>query len=136
MEDCIFCKIVKGEIPCAKVLETENLLAFLDIAPINKGHTLLIPKEHYPNLLELPANLGQELIEAMQKISNSLISVLKAEGINLGMNNFAPAGQVVFHAHFHLIPRYQGDGLKLWPQSKYDSNQEMAEIAAKLASKI
>ncbi|MDQ7033210.1 MAG: HIT family protein [Desulfonauticus sp.] len=136
MEECIFCKIVKGEIPCAKIYETQNILAFLDIAPIHKGHTLVIPKEHFPTLLDLPAELGQELLETMQKVAKALQVTVKAEGINIGMNNFKPAGQIVFHAHFHVIPRYANDGLKLWPQKSYENNEEMLDLAQQISASI
>ncbi|SDN90598.1 histidine triad (HIT) family protein [Desulfonauticus submarinus] len=136
MSECIFCDIIHGKIPCAKVYETKNTLAFLDIAPVNKGHTLVIPKKHYPTLFDLPSELGKELLEVMQKVGEALRKTVQAEGINLGMNNFKPAGQLVFHAHFHIIPRYENDGLSLWPQKKYNNNDEMLALAQKLANNI
>ncbi|MDK2921365.1 MAG: histidine triad family protein [Desulfonauticus sp.] len=136
MEKCIFCEIVAGNIPCTKIYESENILAFLDIAPVNPGHTLVIPKQHYPTLLDLPPALGQELLEALQKVAKAIKEGLQADGINLGMNNYRAAGQLVFHAHFHLIPRYEKDGLTLWPQQKYESETKMQEIAQQIINKL
>ncbi len=136
MEKCIFCEIVAGNIPCTKIYESENILAFLDIAPVNPGHTLVIPKQHYPTLLDLPPALGQELLEALQKVAKAIKKGLQADGINLGMNNYRAAGQLVFHAHFHLIPRYEKDGLTLWPQQKYESETKMQEIAQQIINKL
>jgi len=135
-QDCIFCKIVRGEIPCAKVLETDSVLAFLDIAPINKGHTLVIPKTHLENIWELPAGIAVELHEAIRKVGRALMDGLGAQGMNLGMNNGSAAGQLVFHAHWHLIPRFAGDGLTLWPQKSYASSEEMNQTALSIAGSI
>ena len=119
MRDCIFCRIVAGDLPAARVLETPRILAFLDIAPVHYGHTLVIPKTHYPNLLELPDELWMEIGQVCRRVAQALQQGLKAQGFNIGMNNFEAAGQVVFHAHLHVIPRYFGDGLQLFPQGSY-----------------
>lgn len=132
--DCIFCKIIRGEIPCAKVYETDDVLAFLDIAPVNKGHTLVIPKAHHTDIFELPASLGEQLTQAIKVVGASLRGTLGATGLNVGMNNGASAGQMVFHAHWHLIPRFDGDGLSMWPQKSYDSMDEMSQLARKIAT--
>ncbi|MFP5239262.1 MAG: HIT family protein [Acidobacteriota bacterium] len=134
--DCLFCRIVRGEIPCAKVYENDAVLAFLDIAPVNKGHTLVIPKAHHADVYDLPPALGARLLEAVQAVGASFKGALGATGMNLGMNNGASAGQMVFHAHWHLIPRFDGDGLSLWPQKSYASIDEMSELARKIASFI
>jgi len=134
-QDCIFCKIVKGEIPSSKVFETAEILAFLDIGPINKGHALVIPKAHYANLWEIPQELGQELLAAMQAVGKAVMDATGADGLNVGMNNFEAAGQLVFHAHFHLVPRFEGDGFKLWPPGKYQDMDEMAALAKAIRSK-
>ncbi|MFP4083382.1 MAG: HIT family protein [Desulfonatronovibrio sp.] len=136
MKDCIFCQIVRGDIPCTRVYENEDVLAFLDISPVAKGHTLIIPKKHVVNILDLPANMAPGLHKALQKVGTGLIKGLKADGFNLGMNNFEAAGQLVMHAHYHLIPRFAGDGLKLWPQNSYDGNSEMQETARNIQSGI
>ncbi len=134
--ECIFCKIVKGDIPCAEVYSDENILAFLDIAPISKGHTLIIPKKHYENLFDLPSVLGNDLISAMQKVGKAIMEATGATGINVVMNNYASAGQIVPHAHIHLIPRIEGDGLFKVVQGKYDSNEEMMEVAKNIKNKL
>jgi len=119
MRDCIFCRIAAGEVPAARVLETPGVLAFLDIAPVNYGHTLVIPKAHYQNLLELPDALWTEMGQVCRRVAQALQAALHAQGFNLDMNNFEAAGQVVFHAHLHVIPRFYTDGLKLFPQASY-----------------
>ncbi|WP_291322761.1 HIT family protein [Desulfonatronospira sp.] len=136
MQDCIFCKIVRGEIPSAKVYEIESVLCFLDVAPAVKGHCLVIPKVHVENILEMPEDMAADVHRVIRKAGRGIIQGLKADGFNVGMNNFQAAGQVVMHAHWHLIPRFKGDGLQLWPQYKYDSNQEMQSVAQNLSSAI
>jgi histidine triad (HIT) family protein len=119
MRDCVFCRIVAGNLPAVKVMETEGVLAFLDIAPVNYGHTLVIPKLHYQNLLDLPDEAWLEMGRVCRQVSQALRKVFFAQGINLGMNNFEAGGQVIFHAHLHVIPRYYSDGLMLFPQADY-----------------
>ena len=132
MQECIFCKIVRGEIPSAKVYENETVLCFLDIAPVTRGHCLVIPKEHVENILEMSSQQAGELHEAVRRIAQGMLRGLGAQGFNVGMNNFQAAGQLVMHAHWHVIPRFEGDGLQLWPQGKYDNEQEMHSIVRKL----
>jgi len=131
MRDCIFCRIAAGRAPAARVLETPTVLAFLDIAPVNYGHTLVIPKEHYLNLLDLPDELWTEMGRVSRRVALALRQVLFAQGINLGMNNFEAAGQVVFHAHLHVIPRYFTDGLRLFPQEDYKPG-DLEKVSAQL----
>ncbi len=131
MEDCIFCRIVAGQLPAARVLETPTVLAFLDIALVHYGHTLVIPKAHYENLLDLPNDLWGEIGEVCRRVAQAIQAGLKAQGFNIGMNNFAAAGQEVFHAHVHVIPRHLGDGLKLFPQESYRPG-DMEKTAEKL----
>tara|TARA_Y100000310_G_C20145747_1_gene562364 strand:+ start:30 stop:443 length:414 start_codon:yes stop_codon:yes gene_type:complete len=133
MDDCIFCKIVKGEIPCSKVYEDSNVLAFLDIGPVNHGHTLVIPKEHCENLSDIPDELLKEVIVAVKKVSSAVQSGVSCDGISLNMSNGEEAGQVVPHAHFHIIPRVKGDGLKLWPQNTYEDG-EMDRVREKIVT--
>lgn len=134
--DCVFCQIVAGNIPCAKLYETETVLAFLDIAPVRKGHALVLPKAHHPTLWDLPAGLGADLLAAMQAVGRAVLAATGAEGLNVGMNNHAAAGQLVPHAHFHLIPRHGGDGLSLWAQSTYAGQEEMTGLAQAIRSKL
>jgi histidine triad (HIT) family protein len=133
MSDCIFCKIVNGEIPSAKVFENEHVLAFLDISQVTKGHTLIIPKVHKENLFELTPEMAKNIFEVVPKLANALKSEYEPVGLNLVNNNGEQAGQTVFHFHMHLIPRYgKGDGFgAVWKnnQNDYSPNklQEMAE---------
>jgi histidine triad (HIT) family protein len=128
MDDCIFCKIVAGSIPAEKVFEDEATLAFIDIKPVSKGHVLVIPKAHHANLHELPENLLCHLSLVLKKVAGGVQKAMEAEGINIGMNNGAAAGQLIFHAHFHVIPRKTDDGLKSWGSRAYE-NGEMEKIA-------
>lgn len=135
-EDCIFCKIVKGDIPCAKIYDQGGVFAFLDIAPVNKGHALVVPKKHYATLFDLPPDLGRELLSALKTVGRAVMTATGAAGLNLGMNNYEVAGQLVHHAHFHLIPRHAGDGLSLWTQHAYESAEEMQKLAQAIRSAI
>ena len=133
MEDCIFCKIVKGEIPCAKVYENDKILAFLDIAPVNKSHTLVIPKEHHKDLLDMPDATLAELAKTAKKIAKAVVKATGAVGFNIGQSNGKAAGQLVMHFHLHIMPRFENDGLKLWPQGKYEEG-EMDKVAEQIKS--
>lgn len=123
MEDCIFCKIVKGEIPCSKVYEDENIFAFLDIAPVHKGHTLVIPKKHFETILDVPEQELKELILAVKKVAIAVEKGVDADGFVVTMSNKKAAGQVVPHAHFHIIPRFEDDGLKHWSKIEYKEGE-------------
>jgi histidine triad (HIT) family protein len=131
--DCIFCKIVAGAIPSARVFESEHCIAFLDIAPVHPGHTLVMPKAHYPTLMDIPAELGEDLTRTLSLVGRAVLEATAADGLNLMQNNFEAAGQLVHHVHFHLIPRHSGDGLTLWPQSGYDNSDEMSGLAKTIA---
>lgn len=135
-QDCIFCKIVAGEIPCFKIYETDLVLSFLDIGPVNKGHALVIPKAHYNNIWDLPADLGKDLLSAAKVAGDAIVKSTGADGLNLIMNNNEAAGQLVFHAHMHLIPRFNGDGLRHWDQSEYESMDEALALAQKIEKMI
>ena len=111
--ECVFCKIAKGEIPSEKVLENDNFFSVKDINPLTKGHSLVISKKHFRTILNLPFDLGQELVECIKETSLKIIDEVKCEGFNLAQNNFEAAGQVVHHLHFHIIPRNKDDGVKL-----------------------
>lgn len=129
MDNCIFCKIVKKEIPADVVYEDDNCLAFLDITPINPGHVLLIPKKHYENLYDLQDEILSKLAPIIKKLAVAVKKGINAEGINIGMNNERPAGQLVPHAHFHIMPRFSNDGYLHWRGQPYKENgsKEAAE---------
>ena len=133
MDDCIFCKIIAGEIPCSKIYEDENVLAFLDIGPVNKGHALVIPKEHHETITDLPDELLCELSVAVKKVSDAVMKGTGCDGVNVLMSNKKAAGQLVPHAHLHIIPRFEDDGLKHWPQGKYEDG-EADKFKEKIAS--
>ena len=134
MDECIFCLIAQGKIPSSKVYESDSLYAFLDLNPMQKGHTLLIPKKHAKDIFDLDPALGSELVSAMQKISRAIMEVTGATGLNIYQNNGRSAGQEVDHLHWHLIPRF--DGVKCWPQGKYDSMDEMNDFAARIRKSL
>ncbi len=131
MPDCIFCKIIKGGISADKIYEDENCLAFLDITPINPGHVLLIPKEHYENLYDLPDKELKQLAPIIKKLAIAIKKGVNAEGINIGMNNERPAGQLVPHAHFHIMPRFSSDGYQHWRGQPY-KERESQQVASKI----
>jgi len=111
MNDCIFCKIIKGEIPGYKLYEDDDFLAFLDIRPVNQGHCLVIPKGHYVRVTDMPDELLAKELPLVKRITQALIQATGIPDFDLLNTNGAPAGQVVFHHHMHIIPRKTGDGL-------------------------
>ena len=130
MDNCIFCKIINGEIPAAKVYENEEVIAFLDIAPASArgGHILVLPKKHYELITDIPENELAPLMIAIKKVASALLKI--SEGVNILVNNKRAAGQVVPHVHFHLIPRFQNDGIIIekWIPHKY-AEGEMNKVA-------
>ena len=123
MQDCIFCKIIKGELPSSKLYENERVFAFLDIAPVSKGHALVIPKEHAETLLDISDSSLKEVAVALKKVSKAVKKAVNADGISVGQSNYKAAGQVVPHLHFHIMPRFEDDGFKMWPQGKYEEGE-------------
>ncbi len=118
MNDCIFCKIIKKQIPADFIYENDKIVAFLDIHPSNKGHTLVVPKEHHADLLETPDNVLAEIMSKTKQIAPAVIKAVNAQGFNTIFNTKPAAGQMVFHTHLHIIPRFTNDGLKHWPEQK------------------
>ena len=108
-DNCIFCKIINGEIPSRKLYEDDNFIVMMDIQPASKGHSLVIPKEHYANLYEMPEELAGGAIKVARKMVKKMTAALRADGFNLLQNNGEAAGQTVSHFHIHLIPRYKED---------------------------
>ena len=131
MSACIFCEIAAGRAPAERLLETPRVVAFLDLAPVHYGHTLVIPRQHFENFFDLPDDLWLEMGQVSRKVALALRRQLYAQGINLGMNNYPAAGQVIFHAHLHVIPRYLDDGLYLFPQGSYQG-RDMASVGRQL----
>ncbi len=121
--DCIFCKIVNGDLPSSKIYEDKRYLAFLDINPINKGHVLVIPKDHYDTLLNTPVDLAKDLLALIKTLAPAVMEASGASGFNLVVNNGKVAGQLVDHVHFHIIPRLKNDNLHAWPGKQYLDNE-------------
>ncbi|MCF7906506.1 HIT family protein [Patescibacteria group bacterium] len=109
MEDCLFCKIVNSEIPCDKIYEDENFLAFLDISPMYYGHTLLITKKHFKDISEVSFEILSKYLEVANLIAKSLCKTLDIDDYNFRINKGKSAGQVIFHVHLHILPRIKGD---------------------------
>jgi histidine triad (HIT) family protein len=128
---CIFCEIVAGRVAAHIVLEDELVMAFLDVRPVFKGHTLLVPREHVETLPELPTALVQPVFTAAQRLATAMVDGLGAQGSFVAINNVV--SQSVPHLHVHVVPRTKGDGLKgfFWPRTKYASEDE-AEVVAEL----
>ena len=134
MTSCTFCAIVAGDVPGAVVLDEEHFVAFLDVRPVFKGHTLLVPREHVDTLPDLPPALRDPFLEAGQRLSQVMTTALGAQGSFVAINN--TVSQSVPHLHLHVVPRTKGDGLRgfFWPRTKYADDQEMAAYAERLAS--
>jgi len=136
VDDCIFCKMVAGEIPVTKIYENEVVLAFLDIGPLSDGHTLVIPKAHFSRLDECPAEILAEVARQIGKIANAVVTAMGSDGYNVLCNNGRAAGQLVDHMHFHIIGRNTGDGIfNRWPAYKYKEGQ-IEQIAAKIRENL
>lgn len=130
--ECIFCAIIEGKIPSAKVYEDEHVFAFMDIAPANPGHLLIIPQQHYRNIFDMPTEVGSKIMEAAVPLAAALRKALNPDGLNLFQSNEAAGFQTVFHFHLHLIPRWEGDPLRLpWKPSEGDI-EEINNIATKI----
>jgi histidine triad (HIT) family protein len=109
-EECIFCKIIRGEIPSHKIYEDEHSFAFLDINPLADGHTMVIPKKHADQLEDLPVEDTGKLFQGVHRVSKALKNSMGAPATTIGINNGEAAGQVVPHLHIHVVPRFSGDG--------------------------
>lgn len=129
--DCIFCKIVARQVPSSVLREDEAALAFLDIAPFEKGHALVIPKLHVERLTDLPADALQRLMPLLRETALLLCRGLPCDGFNILQSNGRCAAQVVPHVHFHVIPRWNGRPLK-WTPGAYDTPAEMQALATRL----
>ncbi len=132
MAGCVFCAIAAGQVPAQVVLDTSDVLAFLDTRPVFKGHVLLVPRRHVVTLPDLPAQLRDPFLAAGQRLAAAMVDALGAQGSFVALNNVV--SQSVPHLHLHVVPRTKGDGLRgfFWPRVRYDSDDEMAEYAARL----
>jgi len=127
MPDCIFCKIVAGEIPSAKVYEDAAKLAFMDINPVQPGHVLLIPKKHYERLTDLPEETAADLASALPRLARAAVAAARADGFNIFQTNGRCAGHSVSHVHIHIIPRRNNDGYSFhWRPGQYAPGEQEA----------
>lgn len=132
MEDTIFMKIIRRELPAEVVYEDDDTLAFLDIRPTSPGHTLVVPKKPFRNIFDIDDDTLATVWRAVRKVARAVRDATGADGLNVTTNNEAAAGQVVFHYHVHVIPRFASDGLRMWPGKPYAD----AAAAAAMAEKI
>lgn len=132
-EKCIFCKIANGEIASRTLYEDEQFRVILDQGPATKGHALILPKEHYANLYELPEELAGNVMKLAKKMAGHMKERLGCEGLNMVQNNGDLAGQTVYHFHLHLIPRYQADGQTIGWKPQEVSAEELDEIREQIA---
>lgn len=137
MDDCIFCKIIAGDIPSSKIYEDDEVLAFLDISQATKGHTLLIPKEHVRNTLDLSEQKAATLFSRLPKLARAVKTATQADGLNIVNNNEEAAGQTVFHTHIHLLPRYlDGDELDIHFVSHAPDFEALGQLAQRIAKEV
>lgn len=134
--DCLFCHILKGDFPSAKVYEDDDVFAFLDIAPCSRGHTLIVPKVHSRNVLDFDPKGATSLVCAIQKIAPAIMETVGAQGFHVIQNNEPVALQTVFHSHWHIIPRSENDNVDLLEKKPYESTEAMHELAQQIASAI
>ena len=135
-ESCIFCKIVSGAVPAAKVLEDDSALAFVDIGPLARGHTLLIPKDHYLTLDQMPASLSAAVLKHLPELVRAVQAVTGCQGVNILQNNGRAAHQLVPHVHFHIVPRNGGDDFHFnWPAGSYPPG-EIDRLAKAIREKL
>ena len=135
MDDCLFCKIGARDIPASIIFENETSVAFLDIRPVNPGHTLVIPKAHATNIFDIDSESWSAVAETARRAAIAITQALNADGVNFVMNNREYAGQAINHPHMHVIPRFKNDGLKLWPHKSYSEGEEKV-VAEKIRAAL
>ena len=135
-KDCIFCKIANGEIPSATIYENSDFRVFLDVAPANRGHALIVPKEHFKDIFDIDAVTAGKLFSLATEVARAMKSVLNCDGMNIIQNNGIVAGQTVFHFHLHLIPRYENDNVNIGWQPGDSVSSELQELAKEIRKKI
>ncbi|MCK5835232.1 MAG: HIT family protein [Lentisphaeria bacterium] len=136
-EDCVFCKIISGEIPCSKVYEDDLVFAFLDIAPINQGHILIVPKEHHASLTRVPAKYLEAMMRIAPVIGQAAMREIDGDGFNLHLSNGEAAGQIIAHAHLHVVPRQATDGF-CWGHRtlSYENDTQRNEMAESIVKRM
>ncbi|MFH2063381.1 MAG: HIT family protein [bacterium] len=135
MSDCIFCRIVSGDIPSRRVYENDRAITVMDIRPVSRGHLIVMPKQHSRDLTEMGEEDAVGVLSAVRTAAGAAVKATGAEGFNLIVNSGAAAGQVIFHTHLHVIPRFAGDGLRHWPETEA-SDQELDELAIMIRDEL
>ena len=135
-DDCVFCRIIAGEVPAHMVLDGDEFVAFLDARPVFKGHVLVVPRRHYVTLADLPVAVVGPLFERVRLLSAAVPAALGAQGTFVALNNIV--SQSVPHLHVHVVPRTKGDGLRgfFWPRTRYASEDEAAEYAQRIRDAV
>ena len=126
MSDCLFCKIISGDIPSEKVYEDDGHIAFMDIEPVNPGHALIVSKKHYGCLADMPDEATGEVFRAATRVAKAVMEATAAQGFNIIVNNGEVAGQVIFHTHVHAVPRFEDDGHKHWEKKNVPEKRTKA----------
>ncbi len=134
--NCIFCKIITGEIPASKIYEDNDFFVMLDINPVNRGHSLVIPKTHFANIFDAPEEITAKIGPMIKKMAQAIKTGVNADGLNVVINNDQAAGQVVFHAHVHLIPRFEGDGFTHWHGKGGETPADFEETKTRIISEL
>lgn len=134
--DCIFCKILNGDLPSAQVYEGEDTYAFLDAKPVKMGHTLVVPKEHHRNLIDAPADVVCDVMETAHTLAPAIMESMDADGFNIHINNNEAAFQEVFHLHVHIIPRFENDRFEPWVGERDYQDGEKEEIVEKITGAL
>lgn len=135
-QDCVFCKIARGQVPARRIYEDDVCVAFLDIGPLAEGHTLIIPRQHFRDIRDIPPDVLAAVMSPMPMLASALMRTTDATGINMLHNTGLTAGQAVFHYHVHLIPRVEGDGLGfIWNAGKYEDDRA-DELQAQLVEAL
>lgn len=135
-DNCLFCKIVNGEIPCNKIYEDDDVLAFLDISPVTKGHTLVISKKHYDNFLSTAKDSMHKVMDVAQRIGQVQIQLFGAKGVNILTNCYEEAGQSVFHFHVHVIPRYSSKDNFILEMKAKNENLNLPALAKQIQKEL
>jgi len=135
IDNCLFCRIIRKEIPSYVIYEDKEVIAFLDILPVNPGHALVLPKRHFDSFLEMDEKSITSVFSAAKDIANSILKAVNAHGFNLLVNDKKAAGQLIDHVHIHIIPRFEGDGYEHW-HGKRLSDEEMRTTADKVKSRL
>ena len=134
--DCLFCKILRGTLPAAQVLQTDRVIAFLDIQPVNPGHVLLVPRDHHATLSDLPDELAAHAGSLLPRLCRAVRAATGAEALNVIVNHGRQAGQTIDHVHWHVIPRHADDAVRWpWPHARY-AGDELNQMRARIEREL